>query len=271
MVWKYPKEVHDFVKEHARYMRDQDLARECNAALGTNFTAQKMKSFRGNHGYRNYMSKQLSSEEYWKYQTYYPAGMYEFIRDNSWGVPSREMAEIVNEKFGTSFSASGMKNFRARHKIRSGVTGWYQKGHAPGTKGKTLEEICHHDPEKLARVRSTYFSKGHTPKNKMPIGTVLVKSDGYLWKKIGEGAREWKQVHIMLWEEANGPVPDGMRLTFKDGDRMNVDLANLALVTPAENAVLTTKKLRSEAYAKDDIGLNIAKAYTAIKEAKKRK
>ena len=87
----------------------------------------------------------------------YPPGMFEYVRDNSWGVSSKEMAERVNEKFGTNFSRTGMKQFRQRHGIKSGVTGWYQKGHEPGTKGKTIEEICKNDPEKLMRVRATQF------------------------------------------------------------------------------------------------------------------
>ncbi len=134
-VYRYPQEVHDFVKEWSPKLRDQDLAKACNEALGTGFTAQSMKAFRCNHGYRN-GKKQWTKEEYWKYQTRYPQGMYEFVRDNSWNVGSKEMAEMVNEKFGTSFTPTMMKQFRQRHGIKSGLTGWYQKGHAPGNKGK---------------------------------------------------------------------------------------------------------------------------------------
>ena len=130
MVYRYPPEVHEFVKTNATKMRDSMLAEECNKTLGTNFTASTMKAFRGNHGYRN-GKKQWTKEEYWKYQRRYPEGMYEFIRDNSWGVSSREMAEMVNEKFGTDFSQTMMKQFRQRHGIKSGVTGWYRKGNPP--------------------------------------------------------------------------------------------------------------------------------------------
>ena len=93
-VYRYPPEVHEFVKEWAPKLRDRDLAEACNKKLGTNFTAGSMKAFRGNHGYRN-GKKQYTKEEYWKYQTYYPQGMYEFIRDNSWNVGSADMARMV--------------------------------------------------------------------------------------------------------------------------------------------------------------------------------
>lgn len=248
MIYRYPPEVHDFVKANAPKMRDSMLADECNKALGTHFTASSMKAFRGNHGYRN-GKKQWTKEEYWKYQTRYPQGMYEFIRDNSWGVSSKEMAEMANAKFGTKWTATGMKQFRQRHGIKSGVTGWYQKGHPPGTKGKTIEEICKHDPEKLARVRSTQFKKGDRPLNEMSIGTIVTNSQGYLIrKKQMEGGQwdRWEFLHRAVWEEHNGPVPEGMIVMFKDGNKQNCDLGNLLLVSRGELATMAKKGLRFE-------------------------
>ena len=138
-IYRYPPEVHEFVKEWAPKLRDRELAEACNEKLGTSFTASSMKAFRGNHEYKNGMKRYYTKEEYWKHQTHYPQGMYEFIRDNSWGVSSAEMARMVEEKFGVHFTPTNMKQFRQRHKIRSGLTGWFQKNHPPGNKGKKLE------------------------------------------------------------------------------------------------------------------------------------
>lgn len=247
MIYAYPQEVHDFVKEHCTKLRDKELARACNEALGTDFTAQRMKSFRANHKYCN-GKKQWSKEEYWKYQTRYPQGMYEYIRDNSWGVSSKEMAERCNEKFGTNWTPTGMKQFRQRHGIKSGVTGWYQKGHPPGTKGKTLEEICKYDPEKLARVRSGQFKKNHIPHNHVPVGTVTVVQGDKLIKvrETGEQWERWRYLSRVVWEEHNGPIPEGMCISFKDGDNMNCDISNLMMITKSESAAMTGYKLRSE-------------------------
>lgn len=248
MVYRYPREVHDFVREHAPKMRDRDLAEACNRALGTQFTASSMKSFRSNHGYRN-GQKQWTKEEYWKYQTHYPQGMYEFVRDNSWGTSSKEMARMVNERFGTDFSPTMMKQFRQRHGIKSGVTGWYQKGHAPGNKGKKLEEYVT-DPERLAEVRKriapTQFKKGN-PSRVFPVGTVMVNSDGYKLVKVqteGTLRERWRFLHREVWKEHNGPIPEGLVVIFKDGDRLNCDISNLALVTKGESAALTGFRYR---------------------------
>ncbi|WP_296271767.1 HNH endonuclease signature motif containing protein [Pseudomonas sp. UBA6323] len=45
----------------------------------------------------------------------------------------------------------------------------------------------------------------------------------------------WKPLHVHIWERANGPVPEGMIVTARDGNIGNVDLANLCLRTTAEN------------------------------------
>lgn len=261
-VYRYPPEVHEFVKEWSPKLRDDDLAEACNRTLGTAFTAKSMKSFRGNHGYRN-GKKQWTKEEYWKYQKRYPQGMYEFIRDNSWGVSSKEMAEMVNGKFGTDFTQNMMKQFRQRHGIKSGITGWFRKGNPPGNKGKKLEEYVT-DPERIADIRQrmsrTQFKKGNRPANEMPVGSVVTNSQGYKLRKkqmTGTLWERWEFLHRAVWEEHNGPVPAGMTVTFKDSDRLNCDISNLMLVTKGESAAMTRMGYRFEDPDLTQAGLGI--------------
>ena len=54
----------------------------------------------------------------------------------------------------------------------------------------------------------------------------------YKDKKIG-GTRQ--KLHRYLWEQVNGPVPEGMTLDHIDGDTHNNDLSNLRLVTQQDN------------------------------------
>ena len=270
---RYPKEVHEYVKENCKTMRDRELAEACNELFGTSFTPQTMKHFRGNHKYRNDLG-QWSKEDYWKYQTRYPQGMYEFIRDNSWGVSSKDMAQMCNEKFGTNWTQTGMKQFRQRHGIKSGVTGWYQKGHEPGTKGKTIEEICGYDEEKLARVRATQFKKGQRPQNELPVGSIVVNSEGYkIRKKQMDGTlwERWEFLHRAVWREHYGEIPDGMMIIFKDNNRLNCDISNLMMITKNENAVMNKLKLRSQDPDLTETGVNLAKLKLAAKEKRKQR
>lgn len=275
-VYKHPPEVHEFVKEWAPKLRDRDLAEACNEKLGTNFTASSMKAFRGNHGYRN-GKKQYTKEEYWKYQTRYPQGMYEFIRDNSWGVSSAEMAKMVEEKFGAHFTPTGMKQFRQRHGIKSGLTGWFRKGNPPGNKGKKLEEYVK-DPDRLEdirrRVAQTQFKKGHRPANELPVGTIVVNADGYKLIKLQmEGTlwERWEPLHRHVWKEHHGPIPEGGVVTFKDTNKLNCDISNLMLVTQGENAQLTGLNLRFSDPDATMAGLNIIRLKNTMKARKKEK
>ena len=271
MIYRYPQEVHEFVKSNCVRMRDGELAEACNKALGTDFTKERMSAFRSNHGYRNGLPNHITSEEYLK--MHYPEGMFEFIRDNSWGVSSKDMAEMVNEKFGMNYTPSMMKQFRQRWGIRSGVTGWYQKGHAPGTKGKTIEEICKHDPEKLARVRSTQFKKGERPANELPLGSIVVNSDGYKLLKIRMKGKLWDRwcfLHRAVWENYFGDIPEKTLVSFKDSDPLNCDPSNLVLMTKSENAVMNRKGLRFEDPDLTMAGLAVVKLNNAVKEKRKR-
>lgn len=86
------------------------------------------------------------------------------------------------------------------------------------------------------RAKETQFKKGHRPKTWVPIGTEVVTRDGYLKRKVRDDAergmsrRNWKFVHVLLWEEQNGPVPDGHAVVFKNGDRSDIRIENLDLI-----------------------------------------
>ena len=270
MIYRYPDEVHEFVKENCTKMRDRELAEACNKALGTEFTAKKMRSFRHNHGYQGGLGK-LTKEE-WRHRSKWPDGFYEYVRDNSYGIDSVELSRMIKEKFDVDITPQNMKAYCQRHGIKRGITGWFQKGHSPATKGMTIEEICGYDPEKLARVRSTQFKKGEPPANEMPIGSIVVTSHGYkLRKRQMEGTlwERWEFLHRAVWEEHNGPIPENGYIIFKDGDKLNCNIDNLMLISRAENAILNRMKLRSEDPDLTEAGVAVARLRVAIKEKRK--
>ena len=48
--------------------------------------------------------------------------------------------------------------------------------------------------------------------------------------KVGKYALK----HRVVWEQNNGPVPDGMVVVFKDGNKLNTAIENLELVSRKE-------------------------------------
>lgn len=72
------------------------------------------------------------------------------------------------------------------------------------------------------------------PHTRKPIGTEKVDSDGYLRRKLtdtGYPPKDWVAVHRINWEAAHGPIPKGHMVIFRDGDKTNVAVENLELIS----------------------------------------
>lgn len=124
---------------------------------------------------------------------------------------------------------------QGRRLKKSGAAHRFPKGHIPANKG--LRRPGWH----AGRMRETQFKKGQFPPNHDPdfyvIGALRVNSDGYIDMRVSfePGSRGWRGLHLILWEDAHGPLPRGHCLRFRDGDRLNVCLENLELITRGDN------------------------------------
>ena len=120
--------------------------------------------------------------------------------------------------------------------IECSKAGQFKKGQTPPNKGKKWDDYL--SKEQQERSRSTLFGKGHMPHNHVPVGTEAKTTVGYRNVKVGE-PKEWKFKHIMLWEEHHGAVPEGMFVYFKDRNRDNVTIENLAITNRADHGYRT--------------------------------
>lgn len=110
------------------------------------------------------------------------------------------------------------------------------------------------------RSAETRFKKGErrgaAAHNWVPIGSERVTEDGYLQRKItdtGYSPRDWKSVHIILWEKHHGPVPPDHVVVFENGDKTKIEIDNLPqeLVQVVQlRAVITRKINRAKKKAK---------------------
>ncbi|MET1247636.1 HNH endonuclease signature motif containing protein [Sporolactobacillus sp. STCC-11] len=182
----------------------------------------------------------------------------QFLRDHVEGIGNAELATMLNEKFGLSLTRQQVKTYKRNHRLSSGLNGHFKKGHVPVNKGT-------HN----GGWEPTQFKNGRRPHNYMPIGTECVKSDGYIWVKIADPGK-WRQKHLLLWERVNGPVPKGHKIIFGDGDRQNIDLNNLILVTDKQLAVLNRKGLIQNNAELTRTGIVLADLFSKIQEWKRR-
>ena len=108
----------------------------------------------------------------------------------------------------------------------------FKKGHVPANRGKKSPGFA------PGRMGETQFQKGNKSKNWKPLGSERVV-DGYRLRKVSETGyppSDWRPVHRLLWEEANGPIPPDHIVIFIDGDRTHIELTNLKLISRQELA-----------------------------------
>lgn len=120
----------------------------------------------------------------------------------------------------------------------------FKKGQVPVNKGLKRPGWS------SGNMSSTQFKKGEMPHTWVPVGTYRVNKSwggdlgGCLEIKLSETpgpyTLRWKPVHRHVWEQANGPIPDGHIVTFKPGRKTlkaeEITPDSLELITRAENA-----------------------------------
>lgn len=105
-----------------------------------------------------------------------------------------------------------------KSRFRKGMTPWNK-----GVKGLDLGG------------KETRFKAGHVS-HQRPIGAERV-DDGYVYRKVantGIKKVDWVMVHVQLWEQHNGPVPNGHIVVFRDGNKARIEIDNLECITRAE-------------------------------------
>ena len=151
-------------------------------------------------------------------------------------LPISDYACGFNEAFGREVEAKNLHALRKRKGWKTGRTGCFEKGQEPANKGKKCE------PGRGGRhpnARKTQFKKGHEPHNTRWLGHERIDpKDGYVYISVGETnphtgyGRRYVLKHVWLWEQANGPIPDGHCLKCL-GDKTNTDPSNWTLIPRA--------------------------------------
>lgn len=108
--------------------------------------------------------------------------------------------------------------------------GMFLKGHVPFNKGMKQQEFM--TAEQIEKTKATRFVKGQVPVNIKEIGYERISVDGYVEVKTEKG---FVLKHRMIWEEHNGPIPKGNIVRFKNGNKLDIRIENLELVTCAQN------------------------------------
>jgi hypothetical protein len=140
-------------------------------------------------------------------------------------LPRAELHRHFVAKFDRAdVSAIHIASLCKRRGWKTGRTGQFASGQEPKNKGKRMPQN--------ATNAATRFKPGHKPHNTKYLGHERMTPDGYVEISVAEinphtgFPRRYVHKHRWLWEQANGPVPDGHVLKSLDGDKTNTAPAN---------------------------------------------
>lgn len=231
--FRYAEVMLAFLRENYPSMALVDLTKAFNAAFFLDKTPAQLKAALKN--YRIVSGRHSSEITRGKSRLFTPEQV-AFIRTRYQFLSHVELATALNVEFGIAVTAGQVRSFVRNHHITCGRTGCYEKGNRPwnaGTKGQGLTG---------ANVHS--FKPGNVPANVRPLGFERIGKHGYIEIKVAERCpytgfpTRFRSKHVVVWEQHHGPVPPGMLIRFLDGDKTNCDIANLAMVSQGENAIL---------------------------------
>lgn len=174
----------------------------------------------------------------------------------------KEITEMINKKFGGNHNQTEISNAKKKFGLKSEVAHSFPKGGIPHNKGKKWEDYTTEEIRK--KMLETTFKKGSKPNNILPIGTERYK-EKYIRVKVAQ-PNVWVKKHVFLWEQAYGKVPKGHLIMFADGNKFNVNLENLLLVSKAELLQLNRNGMIKEDGELTKTYLQVVKLNRALNE-----
>ncbi len=266
-MWKWPVEVVDWMRENTPGRTTKELTLLINQQgfdekYGMVFTESIVKGAKSRYGLKSGTPGGTPKG----YSAKYPKGMEEYIRSIAGGKEAGEIAKAVSEHFGIEFSPSQCMAYKKNHDIVSGLDCRFKEGDKPANKGKKMS------PEQYEKCKATMFHKGNVPANHMEVGEYTHTTDGYLVQKVQEQGTQRERfefVHRKVWEEHNGPIPEGKMVSLLDGNKDNCSIENLVLLDNSENLEMNRSSLRFSHAELTKAGVNIAKVKVAIRRRKR--
>lgn len=108
----------------------------------------------------------------------------------------------------------------------------FKKGHIPHSKGKKQTDFM--SPEAIERTKATRFKKGQRSLTWRPKGSERINVEGYVEIKTDD-VNKWELKHRVIWKEYYGPIPDGCNIRFINGNKSDIRIENLSLVSNQDN------------------------------------
>lgn len=268
---RHPPEVDAFIRNNCTSHTTGQMSAMSEKELGFKLTEAQIHAYMSNH--KIYGPRKGKKRPEIRITT---PEVDTFILEHYKGTGHQIMADMVNERFGTSYTAAQIKSYYNRNHLDSGLTGRFEKNNTPASKGKKWDDYM--SPEAQERARATTYKPGNIPHNGgAPVGTIRLRRDhkgrgnrSYYWQKTAQ-PNVWRMKHIIEWEAHNGPVPEGCMVAFANGDTLNWHIDNLILETRAQHAVKNCLAIRGYDQESALAANTIADVKMAVGKRKKRR
>jgi len=183
-----------------------------------------------------------------------------------------ERTEVIARELGRSIkSVYGQAHLLGLHKSRefilSGMGGGFVKGRSYGLefRFKKGHKPFNKGMKGMYTTRNSgQFKKGNQPSNTQRDGCISIRKDSHThpYKFIRLAKGKWQFLHRYTWEQHHGYIPNGMIITFIDGDSMNCDISNLRMISRAEHCIRNHNLDKSIAKIKSNYRINPDSWYT---------
>ena len=173
---------------------------------------------------------------------------------------SREIAQIINDEYGTGYSKSAIDNRIYTKKLSTKVPGHRYTKEQNEWLSKNITKYTYPDlvaafNEKFHTSQSYYNIKSHCIRKgfkggrseqkgyknwrSTPIGTETIYN-GRIYVKVSDAPTSrtnknhmanWVGKEHLVWEQHHGEIPEGYVIVHLDGDPLNCDISNLECTT----------------------------------------
>lgn len=238
---RYTAEQLEFLKTGFLAMQKPELTAAFNARFGQAKTELQIKATLANHKFR--CNRKVGN----------PAGtcliytpkQVAWLMANYTGRGHAELADGLNAAFENNKTPEQIKTFLGKRGLNTGRTGQFKKGIVPWNTDTKGTGVC--------KPNSGTFRSGNVPGNIKPLWDERIcPKDGFILMKVPEKdpntgfATRYKHKHVWIWEQANGPTPEGMAVVFIDSDKLHCELDNLMLLSRAELLNLNLHKYKEQ-------------------------
>lgn len=184
-----------------------------------------------------------------------------FLVENVKGISHKELTKRFNDRFNTNLSESALANMKRKLNLTNDIYTKFKKGQTSWNKGRKMST------EQYEKCKRTMFQKGNSS-NARPVGDERIDIDGYTYIKVKQ-PNKWVLKHRWLYEKEKGKIPKGYNLIFADGNKQNLNLDNLILVSNSELFIINQKGLYKQDKELTKSGAMVAKVLDKVNKRKR--